>query len=474
MAEEEQKFDEATLNEKRNEFKAKMEAYKNEFYKNYQKPKGSINQRFTAQDLISNELNILSNKNRDKLEDTTTVYNDKLIQTNLDNIPGEQVLFQPELQGLSKVYTLVSSEAIAQLNKRASFLKQTQETKMAEGVFTGRNFAKEIDSLLEASKKQVSATQTVIDINRDAGFKLLVTIAEFFDTGLNGSARNVFDSLSEIPTNNVALQSSIIYAHSNNNHKKNVRFLVRFVYVMLVNLQCSNLIRTLNMDNDFLRTHYFFDAPIRDPVIAEIIASRIEQIECFQIEGDVNEKRSKDFTPPVEGKLFAKRVEETVDQYLNSMRLWLLEDVNIGRGQLNQLHLPQLVVIFNLFAQTFLTQETGEVASIGSLWDVFKNISQAEISGSKFQKFKNILKMKEVTASLNTTTRTWHALVEIYNAKILPDIPVWGSSSKGVRSVKNPVYAHDAETCRLVSNGLKPFYYPNISVDYDELMEYVG
>lgn len=472
MTDSEQKFDEKTLEKKRSEFNIKMEEYKKQFEETYKKPENvTIYQKESTQELIDKELKRISDSNRKKFEELNTegVFSDEKIQKAFDSIPSEQNLFQPQLEGFSRVYSLSSEEAVAQLDNRAKFLNKEGDNNNSHI----EKFDKRIDDLLKKAIKAVSANQSVIDINKKEGFELLVTIAEFFDTGLNGSAHKVFNKLSDIERTNVSLQTSIIHANSSNDNQKNLRYLTKFVYVMLTNLQCSNLIRTLNFDDYFLRTYYFYDAPIRDPFVAESIALKIEQVERYQIEGELDEKKAKDFTPPVEGKLFVKRVQETVDEYLNTIRVSLLEDVNIGQGQLNLIHLPKLVVIFKLFAQVFLTQKSGEIVSIGNLWDVFKSIASLDKQGSSFSKFQKVLKKKEVTSSLNTKNRVWHALVEIYNEKILPDVLTWGFESKLTRSSKDPAYYRDRDLCNSISKGFKPFSYPTIKVEYDEIVEYI-
>ncbi|OHT11417.1 hypothetical protein TRFO_19151 [Tritrichomonas foetus] len=457
----EYKFNDPTLQKHREAFRAKMTEYEQNFWRDYTKPEGTISKEISIQDKISSALDDLSKSHKESLQTQSRVYSDKCI--NIDDIPGETVLFNPELQGLAKIYTLLSDEAINNLENRLSYLNDAQEGKLDNGE---KNYAKEIEDLYEKAKKQVTSSLTHLDISEEAPFNLIVKIAEFFDIGIRGKAIRIFNHMSDIPTNNINLQSAIIYAHSGNNNENNIQFLTKFVYIMLLNMQCANLIRTLSKDDTFLKQNYYADAPIRDPIIAEIFAVAIEKIECAEITGEINESKAPLYSPPVSPKKFAQRVSSTVDDFLTTTRKWLLEDIDIQTKYISILY-----PVLRLFMDTFLTQSSGEIASISALWDVFESISSQKINGSSFQKFQKILSSKEVTKDFSNANKAIAAIAQIFNQGILPEVVLWGVNAKPVKGVKNPVYSNNLEVCKMISEGFHQFKYTKIQIQLELLKE---
>lgn len=240
---------------------------------------------------------------------------------------------------------------------------------------------------------------------------------------------------------------------------------------MLNHLQLANLIRTMASSTTFLYSYYFFDAPLRDPLIADLVASTVEEIECYEICGELNVTKAPMLSPVVPADVFAQRVEENIDQYLNSLRRALLRDNNVGIGQLTQNHLVPIVTIFKLFATTFLMQENGEEASYGALWDVFKSIAEVTNiqSENSFETFQQILKKKSVLIEFKDAKKAWIAIVEIYNAKIMPDVILWAGKAKPVRSIKNPIYTINDEICLKISKAFDALHYPCIPIEYDDI-----
>ena len=441
---------------------SQLEQYEKEFFKNYIKPQNSISNFSTINDKINKELEEIANEEEMKLKNPKEEYSPDKI--NFHRIPDSGVLFHPQNKGILNRYALTGEEVKNSIKKRVEDLDNAYQGKF--NLIDHQNLINQAKILLKSAKKQISKQRFVLDLSNDETFQFILMIAQFLNEGFSETACIAFQNFDQLVDKDSNLQATISYATNHNKgSKNNIQFFTRFAYTLLINLQCYNFIQFASRCDKFLFKNYYADAPMRDPFISKLFAEVVQKAEQLEMVGKLDylafEKKIPPYSQPVPTHKFINRVSQTIDNYLNSLRKWLLLDIDIIE---TERYKNSIIKILRLFVDLFLTLHSGEIVKISVINDVFNSIGNQNITDPDFSTFKHIIH----------SSRGWNAIIQLFNNKLLHKVILWGIISKPVKTVPNPLYYHIPDLCKEISNKFELFDHSTLPITYDELKAFTN
>ncbi|OHT02019.1 hypothetical protein TRFO_30978 [Tritrichomonas foetus] len=407
-----------------------------------------------------------------------------LSKCHFEDLPLGKTEFHPNLSGLARTYTMTSQEAIDSLSGKQKVLSVNDLKTELDAAFVPtppdieireNDFIAEVDKLFDASNKQISPTEFLIDLSTVESIKLIEKITSFFAIGLKGKASGFFDRLysqmnedSRNRANIVPLQTALIQAKTGVSDNSNFKYMVSVVLNLIQQAQCSALLRYMSGLLTFKLDNYFGDAFILDSYQCNQLSEIVEKIECVQLIGAFP-KGSIPNSPSVPGDRYALRISSSVENYLKQTRNWLLQGVEV-----NQEHINPLTDILKLFTKSFLAQKNGSILGIDALLEIFESISTLTIDHPAHKKFVSIVQNKEIVKLWDNRSKVWTIVTNCLNSKILPYVILFGISIPQTKTTMNPAYFRDPIVCLKIAYALLPMKYPNFNVGYESIKHKVA
>lgn len=419
--------------------------------------------------LLQNELEMSLQATADAVQERATKFD--INGCDFGKVEHGPTMYNPDNSGMAHVFgegnvKLSLAEMVERLE--AGYLN-VAEGKVNEE--TGTVVAR-VTSLMSIIRRE-----SVLDLSTPKVVELVTETAAFLAIDLKRPLGEMLSALAGLvvcsstgSSSIMSMQGCIIQAVESSRDKSNARYAAKYVVYMIQEGCMSTLLKYLVNEASFRRQWYYSDAEIHDFAVCEEMEKCVAEMEGMERVGTFNESSVIRFSHPPSINRMLSRITDLVDEYLNQVRSWLMSGSDIAH-----LHMPLFCSIVNVFLDVLLYQESGEIASLESLWELFGAISASECPHRKLVLFRDAYKDVKSKSIIVTGRTALTMTYRIVKEGLLPYVFVFLARLVPPSHTPSPAYwktdSGNSTTALLFAASLLPLNEVQIDVKEDELID---